>query len=72
MIPTTMFAAVYQPGNDNLVINKHYPIRELEDNEVLLKVLAVGGTLVLSSRTQRLTASSLPHRRDPLERGFSR
>ncbi|KAJ7137171.1 hypothetical protein C8R44DRAFT_608177 [Mycena epipterygia] len=42
MIPTTMFAAVYQPGNDNLVINKHYPIRELEDNEVLLKVLAAG------------------------------
>ncbi|KAJ7838212.1 chaperonin 10-like protein [Mycena olivaceomarginata] len=42
MIPTTMFAAVYQPGNDNLVINKHYPIRELEDYEVLLKVLAAG------------------------------
>ncbi|KAJ6558302.1 hypothetical protein B0H19DRAFT_994180 [Mycena capillaripes] len=42
MIPTTMLAAVYQPGNDNLVFNKHYPIRELEDNEVLLKVLAAG------------------------------
>ncbi|KAJ7622761.1 chaperonin 10-like protein [Mycena polygramma] len=42
MIPTTMLAAVYTPGNDNLVMNDSYPIRELEDNEVLLKVLAAG------------------------------
>ena len=44
MTPTTMFAAVYHPGNERLVLNRHYPIRELEDNKVLLKVLAVGGS----------------------------
>ena len=43
MIPTTMLAAVYQPGNDNLVLEKNYPIRELEDNEVLIKIAAAGG-----------------------------
>jgi propanol-preferring alcohol dehydrogenase len=40
--PTTMFAALYVPGNQRLVIEKNYPIRELEDNEILLKVAAVG------------------------------
>ncbi|KAJ7679495.1 chaperonin 10-like protein [Mycena polygramma] len=42
MIPTTMLAAVYQPGNDNLVLDKEYPIRELQDGEVLLRVSAAG------------------------------
>ncbi|KAJ6516876.1 chaperonin 10-like protein [Mycena vitilis] len=42
MIPTTMLAAIYVPGNDNLEMNDKYPIRELQDNEVLLKVLAAG------------------------------
>ncbi|KAJ7488427.1 chaperonin 10-like protein [Mycena latifolia] len=37
-----MLAAVYQPGNDNLVLDHKYPIRQLEDNEVLLKVAAAG------------------------------
>lgn len=43
MIPTTMLAAVYQPGNEELVLNKSYPIRELKDDEILLKVSACGG-----------------------------
>ncbi|KAF7328738.1 alcohol dehydrogenase [Mycena venus] len=42
MVPTTMLAAVYEPGNINLVLDKNYPIRELEDDEVLIKVLAAG------------------------------
>jgi propanol-preferring alcohol dehydrogenase len=42
-IPTTMLAAVYQPGNQRLVLDKNYPIRELEDNEILIKVAATGG-----------------------------
>ncbi|KAJ7907891.1 hypothetical protein B0H13DRAFT_2017768 [Mycena leptocephala] len=42
MTPTTMLAAVYEPGNERLVLHKHYPIRELEDNEILLKVAAAG------------------------------
>ncbi|KAJ6476532.1 chaperonin 10-like protein [Mycena vitilis] len=37
-----MFAAVYQPGNDNLVLDKKYPIRELQDGEVLLRITAAG------------------------------
>ncbi|KAJ7648231.1 hypothetical protein DFH06DRAFT_1332467 [Mycena polygramma] len=37
-----MLAAVYQPGNDRLVLNKNYPIRELEDNEILIKIAATG------------------------------
>ncbi|KAJ7764922.1 chaperonin 10-like protein [Mycena metata] len=41
-VPTTMLAATYVPGNQRLVLNKNYPIRELEDNEVLLKVSATG------------------------------
>lgn len=42
MTPTTMLAAVYVPGNEKLVLNRNYPIRELEDNEILLKVAAAG------------------------------
>ena len=38
-----MFAAVYQPGNEQLVLDKHYPIRELKDDEILLKIAAAGG-----------------------------
>ncbi|KAJ7152930.1 chaperonin 10-like protein [Mycena filopes] len=41
-IPTTMLAAVYVPGNQRLVFKKNYPIRELADNEILLKVAATG------------------------------
>ncbi|KAF7328724.1 alcohol dehydrogenase [Mycena venus] len=37
-----MLAAVYVPGNERLVLDRHYPIRELHDNEVLLKVAAAG------------------------------
>ncbi|KAJ7116704.1 chaperonin 10-like protein [Mycena epipterygia] len=37
-----MLAAVYVPGNDRLVLNKNYPIRELEDNEILIKIAAAG------------------------------
>ncbi|KAJ7463176.1 chaperonin 10-like protein [Mycena latifolia] len=42
MTPTTMLAAVYHPGNNNLVLDKKYPIRPLKEDEVLLKVSACG------------------------------
>ncbi|KAJ7265532.1 chaperonin 10-like protein [Mycena rebaudengoi] len=42
MTPTTMVAAVYQPGNNKLVLDRHYPIRALKDDEILLKVSAAG------------------------------
>ncbi|KAJ7472021.1 chaperonin 10-like protein [Mycena latifolia] len=41
-LPTTMLAAVYEPGNEKLVLDKNYPIRELADDEILLKVAAAG------------------------------
>ncbi|KAJ7108250.1 hypothetical protein C8R44DRAFT_885015 [Mycena epipterygia] len=40
-----MLAAVYHPGNDILVLEKNYPIRELEDHEVLLKFATADGTV---------------------------
>ncbi|KAJ7910474.1 hypothetical protein B0H13DRAFT_2012154 [Mycena leptocephala] len=42
MTPTTMLAARYVPGNERLVLDRNYPIRELKDNEILLKVAASG------------------------------
>ncbi|KAJ6632395.1 chaperonin 10-like protein [Mycena sp. CBHHK59/15] len=42
MIPTTMLAAVYQAGNDNPVLDQNYPIRDLEPNEILIRVAAAG------------------------------
>ncbi|KAJ7192028.1 hypothetical protein GGX14DRAFT_380504 [Mycena pura] len=36
-IPTTMLTAVYQPGSPSLVLDKYYPVRELRDNEILIK-----------------------------------
>ncbi|KAJ6471141.1 GroES-like protein [Mycena vitilis] len=41
-IPATMVAAVYHPGNNNLVVDKQYPLRQIEDDEILLKVSACG------------------------------
>ncbi|KAF7350737.1 alcohol dehydrogenase [Mycena sanguinolenta] len=41
-IPTTMTAAVYKPGHVDLVLEKYYPIRKIEDDEILLKVSACG------------------------------
>ncbi|KAJ7611429.1 GroES-like protein [Mycena polygramma] len=32
-----MVAVVYHPGNNNLVIDKQYPLRHIEDDEILLK-----------------------------------
>ncbi|KAJ7457389.1 chaperonin 10-like protein [Mycena latifolia] len=40
MTPKTMLAAVNEPGNERLVLDKNYPIRELKGNETLLKVAA--------------------------------
>ncbi|KAJ7472076.1 hypothetical protein FB451DRAFT_1471289 [Mycena latifolia] len=42
MTPKTMLAAVYEPGNENLVLDNNYPIRDLKENEILLKVAAAG------------------------------
>ncbi|KAJ7745589.1 hypothetical protein DFH07DRAFT_869662 [Mycena maculata] len=42
MTPTTMLAALYMPGNERMVIEKNYPIRALQDNEILLQVAAAG------------------------------
>jgi propanol-preferring alcohol dehydrogenase len=40
-----MLAALYQPGNQRLVLDRNYPIRELEDNEILIKIAATGGLI---------------------------
>ncbi|KAJ7654695.1 GroES-like protein [Mycena polygramma] len=42
MTPTSMLAAVYQPGNSTLVLDSAYKIRELKDNEILIKIAAAG------------------------------
>ncbi|KAJ7611414.1 hypothetical protein DFH06DRAFT_1016065 [Mycena polygramma] len=60
MIPTTMVAAVYHPGNNNLVIDKKYPIRPLEEDEILLKVSACG---VCHSDVSTLTGVALDTRK---------
>ncbi|KAJ6527644.1 chaperonin 10-like protein [Mycena capillaripes] len=60
IIPTTMLAAVYQPGNQRLVLDKNYPIRELEDNEILIKVAATG---VCHSDVELLSGVSLDRRK---------
>ncbi|KAJ7278382.1 hypothetical protein C8J57DRAFT_163655 [Mycena rebaudengoi] len=59
MAPTTMLAALYQPGNDELVLDKHYPIRPLKDDEILLKVSAAG---VCHSDVTLLNGSSVDTR----------
>ncbi|KAJ7310954.1 chaperonin 10-like protein [Mycena albidolilacea] len=59
-IPTTMLAAVYQPGNQRLVLDRNYPIRELEDNEILIKIAATG---VCHSDVELLTGVSLDARK---------
>ncbi|KAJ6471917.1 chaperonin 10-like protein [Mycena sanguinolenta] len=58
-VPTTMLAALYQPGNERLVLETKYPIRELEDNEILIKVAACG---VCHSDVELLTGVSLDTR----------
>ncbi|KAJ7602761.1 hypothetical protein FB45DRAFT_219204 [Roridomyces roridus] len=40
--PQTMLAARYVPGHEKLVLDLAYPIRQLKDNEVLLKMAAAG------------------------------
>ncbi|KAJ7857903.1 GroES-like protein [Mycena leptocephala] len=60
MTPTTMLAAVFQPGNPRLVLDKNYPIRQLEDNEILLKVAAAG---VCHSDIELLSGATLDTRR---------
>lgn len=37
-----MLAALYKPGNDNLVLDPHYPVHKPKAGEVLVKVLACG------------------------------
>ncbi|KAJ7177215.1 hypothetical protein C8R43DRAFT_1118226 [Mycena crocata] len=37
-----MLAAVYHPGNNNLVLDKNYSLRSIGDDEILLKVSACG------------------------------
>ncbi|KAI0363860.1 GroES-like protein [Pilatotrama ljubarskyi] len=41
-IPTTMRAAVYRPGNQNLVLDGAYPVPQPKTNQVLLRVAACG------------------------------
>ncbi|KAJ7596378.1 GroES-like protein [Mycena floridula] len=42
MAPSMMLAAVYKPGNDNMVIEKNHPVATPKHGEVLLKVAACG------------------------------
>ncbi|KAJ6542031.1 chaperonin 10-like protein [Mycena vulgaris] len=60
MTPKTMFAAVYEPGNERLVLDRHYPVRDLKDDEILLKVAAAG---VCHTDVALLTGVSLDTRR---------
>ncbi|KAJ7689018.1 hypothetical protein B0H17DRAFT_1067502 [Mycena rosella] len=60
MIPTTMLAAVYVPGNERLVLDRNYPIRGLGDDEILLKVSAAG---VCHSDVALLTGVTLDARK---------
>lgn len=41
-IPTTMRAAVYRPGNLNLVLETDFPVPQPAAGQVLLKVAACG------------------------------
>ncbi|KAF7339023.1 alcohol dehydrogenase [Mycena venus] len=54
-IPTKMTAWLYKPGHSNYVMDKNYQIRQLKDDEILLKVSACGvchsDVLVLSGLT---------------------
>ena len=43
-IPQTMLGAVFHPGNTDLVLDKKHSIRQPGKGEVLLKVLASGGS----------------------------
>lgn len=51
MSPTAicMFSAVFQPGNDDLVLESHHPIAQPQEGEVLLKVAAAGGMKMLDA-----------------------
>ncbi|KAJ7611199.1 chaperonin 10-like protein [Roridomyces roridus] len=60
--PQTMLAARYVPGNEKLVLDRAYPIRELKDNEVLLKMVAAG---VCHSDTALLSGVGLDTRTSP-------
>ncbi|KAJ7485078.1 hypothetical protein B0H11DRAFT_1806390 [Mycena galericulata] len=60
MSPTTMLAALYTPGNERLVLDRNYPIRDLADNEILLKVAATG---VCHSDVELLTGITLDTRK---------
>ncbi|KAJ7120619.1 chaperonin 10-like protein [Mycena crocata] len=42
VVPDTMLAAVYHPGNNNLVLDKKYPLPLIETDEILLRVSASG------------------------------
>lgn len=42
IVPSTMTAAVYVPGNNKLVITKDYPTPKPAADEVLLKIKACG------------------------------
>ncbi|KAI3612661.1 alcohol dehydrogenase [Moniliophthora roreri] len=41
-VPNTMFAALYEPGHQNLVIERHHPVPKPGKGEVLIKVAASG------------------------------
>lgn len=41
-VADTMLAAVYEPGNNKLVLNPAYPVPTPGEGEVLLKVAACG------------------------------
>ncbi|KAI0763324.1 GroES-like protein [Trametes elegans] len=40
--PNTMRAAVYRPGNTNLIVEHNFPVPQLRKGEVLIKVAACG------------------------------
>ncbi|KAK7039262.1 hypothetical protein VNI00_010167 [Paramarasmius palmivorus] len=42
VIPKTMFGALYEPGNQNLAIERHHPVPKPGKGEVLIKISASG------------------------------
>ena len=67
MIPTTMLAASYQGGNDDLALNKHYPVPKPKKGEVLIKILASGGwsspCILQLIKADKIAQRSMPHGR---------
>uniref|UniRef100_A0A0W0ETH9 Putative GroES-like protein n=1 Tax=Moniliophthora roreri TaxID=221103 RepID=A0A0W0ETH9_MONRR len=60
-VPNTMFAALYEPGHQNLVIERHHPVPKPGKGEVLIKVAASGDVTLLTGLTLDVRKYILGH-----------